>query len=79
MAEPDSFTSPIDLPPFVALFQMITGYYISQAVYVAATLGIADRLKDGPRSYDELAKATGTHIPSLHRLMRLLVSVGGLG
>jgi O-methyltransferase domain/Dimerisation domain len=76
MAEQEPFTLPTDPPPFVALFQMVTGYYISQAIYVAATLGIADRLTDGPRSYDELAHATGTHAPSLHRLMRLLVSAG---
>lgn len=31
-----------------ALFQMATGYWISQAIYVAAKLGIADLLKDGP-------------------------------
>jgi hypothetical protein len=76
MAEQESFTSFTDPPPFVALFQMITGYYISQAIYVAATLGIADWLKDGPCSSDELAHATGTHAPSLHRLLRLLVSAG---
>src|SRR5262245_61718569 len=76
MAEQESFTPPTDLPPFVALFQMATGYYISQAIYVAAKLGIADQLTDGPRSSDELAKATGAHASSLHRLMRLLVSAG---
>ena len=76
MAEQEPFTPPTDLPPFVALFQMITGYYISQAIYVAAKLGIADWLKDGPRSYDALAQATGKHAPSLYRLLRLLVSAG---
>ena len=29
-----------ELPPPMALFQMVTGYYISRAIYVAATLGI---------------------------------------
>ena len=70
MAEQESFTPPTDPPPFVALFQMVTGYYISQAIYVAAKLGIADRLTDGPHSSDELAHATDTHAPSLHRLQR---------
>jgi SAM-dependent methyltransferase len=55
---------------------MVTGYYISQAIYVAAKLGIADRLTDGPHSSAELAHATGTHPPSLHRLLRLLASAG---
>jgi hypothetical protein len=63
-------------PPFVALFQMVTGYYISQALYVAAKLGIADVLKDGPRHYTTLAQLTGTHAPSLYRLLRLLTSAG---
>ncbi|NOT55387.1 MAG: methyltransferase domain-containing protein [Deltaproteobacteria bacterium] len=76
MAEQESFTPPTDPPPFVALFQMVTGYYISQAIYVAAKLGIADRLTNGPRSSDELAHTTGAHAPSLHRLLRLLVSAG---
>ena len=43
---------------------------------VAAKLGIADLLKDGPKSSDELAQATGTHGRSLYRLLRALASVG---
>jgi len=59
-----------------ALFQMATGYWISQAIYVAAKLGIADLLKDGPQSYVALAVATGSDAPSLFRLLRALSSVG---
>jgi hypothetical protein len=33
---------------------------VSQAIHVAATLGIADLLADGPRTSDELAEATGS-------------------
>ena len=64
------------LPPTVLLYQLATGHYISRALFVAATLGIADLLKDGPCSYSELAQSTGTHAPSLIRLMRLLASAG---
>ena len=64
------------LPPPVLLYQLATGHYISRALFVVATFGIADLLKDGPRSYSELAKATGTHAPSLNRVMRLLASAG---
>jgi Dimerisation domain len=39
---------------------MLTGYWISQALYVAAKLGLADLLKHGPRSADDLASATKT-------------------
>jgi SAM-dependent methyltransferase len=42
----------------------------------AAQLGIADLLADGPQPIDELAQVTGTHAPSLHRLMRALVGLG---
>jgi Dimerisation domain len=56
-------------PP--VLFQMATGYWASQAIYVAAKLGIADLLKDGPQSCVSLATATGSDAPSLFRLMRI--------
>ena len=58
------------------LHSFITGHYLSRAVFVAAKLGIADVLKDGPRSSAEVAAATHSHAPSLHRLMRLLASAG---
>ncbi|HEY1785692.1 MAG TPA: methyltransferase, partial [Pirellulales bacterium] len=56
--------------------RMLTGYWISQSLYVAAKLGLADLVKNGPRSDEDLAKATGTHAPSLYRLLRALASVG---
>jgi SAM-dependent methyltransferase len=65
-----------DLPPQMALYEMAIGYYVSRALYLAAKLGIADRLRDGPRHFGELAEATGTHAPSLNRVLRLLASVG---
>jgi O-methyltransferase domain/Dimerisation domain len=62
------------LPPI--LFQMATGYWVSQAIYVAAKLGIADLLKEGPQSCVALASASGSDSPALFRLMRALASVG---
>jgi SAM-dependent methyltransferase len=76
MTAQEKFTSPAGLPPQWALYQLVTGHYISRAVYVAAKLRIADRLGDGPQHYTELAKATGAHAPSLYRLMLLLASAG---
>ena len=58
------------------LARMISGYWISQAVYVAAKLKIADLLAQRPQSLSELAAATKTHEPSLYRLLRALASVG---
>ena len=61
-------------PP--ALFQMATGYWLSQAVYVAAKLGVADLLKDGPKPCKLLAATMGVDRQALSRLMRALSSVG---
>jgi hypothetical protein len=64
------------LAPHQQLDQMISGYWISQAIYAAAKFGIADLLKDGPRSVEQLAEATQTHPGALYRLLRALASVG---
>jgi O-methyltransferase domain/Dimerisation domain len=65
-----------DEKPSATLLGLVNGYQVSQAIHVAATLGIADLLKNGPRSSDDLAVATGTHAGSLYRLLRALASVG---
>jgi hypothetical protein len=62
--------------PRSALTGLITGHYISQAIYVAAKLGIADQLQDGAKGSEELAKSTKTHAPTLYRLLRALAGVG---
>lgn len=62
--------------PENVLSQMIGGYRISQAIFVAAKLGIADSLKDESRSSDELAAAAGVNPQALHRVLVVLVSVG---
>jgi hypothetical protein len=62
--------------PTADLLRQLFAYRISQAIHVAATLGIADLLAKGPRSADELAAATGTHAPSLYRLLRALAPEG---
>ena len=60
------------------MLQIISGFWISRAVYVIAKLGIPDLLKSGPKTAEELASATNTHAPSLFRILRALVSVGVL-
>jgi SAM-dependent methyltransferase len=67
---------PAGISPGIALYQIGIGHYFSRALALAAKLGIADLLKDGPRHHDDLATATETHAPSLNRVMRLLASVG---
>jgi SAM-dependent methyltransferase len=46
------------------------------SVRVAGSLGVADVLSDGPHGLEELAAATGTHGPSLRRLLRALTTGG---
>ena len=65
-----------DAPAPVTLLLMMTGYWISQAVYTVAKLNVADALVDGPRTAEELGAVTGAHPPTLHRVMRALASVG---
>jgi hypothetical protein len=69
-------TTGADLPPSAAMLRLIAGFWVSRAVASAAGLGIADLLREGPKSSGELAAATGTHAPSLYRLLRALASVG---
>ena len=58
------------------LLRMIWGIHISRCVYAVAELGIADLLADGPLSSSEVATATGTHEPSLYRVLRVLAALG---
>jgi O-methyltransferase domain/Dimerisation domain len=57
------------------LMDLMIGYWASQAVYAAAELGLADQLADGPATAAQLAERTGTHEPSLARLLRFLVEL----
>ena len=55
---------------------ILLGNRVQQAVYVAAKLGIADLLGDGPRSVEGLARDAGAHPGALRRLLRALASFG---
>ncbi len=67
---------PNELPPPAQLMKFIVGNWISKPIYVAAELGIADMLAEGPKSVEELAQASHSHAPFLYRMMRALASVG---
>lgn len=58
-----------------ALMDLVAGHRVTAVIYVAATLGIADLLFEGPKTATELASLTDTHECSLHRLMRGLVAL----
>ena len=57
---------------------MISGFWVSRVVYIAAKLGLADILKDGAKTAQEVAEETNTHAPSLYRVMRALAGAGVL-
>ena len=63
-------------PATFQMLQIISGFWVSRAIYAIAKLGIPDLLKTGPKTAAELASATKMHAPSLFRVLRALVSVG---
>src|SRR3954466_1271024 len=58
------------------LLRLINGFQASQAVHVAAALGLVDRLHHAPASATELACTIGVSPDALHRLMGALISIG---
>ncbi len=63
-------------PPPVQMMQMLSGFQVSQGLYVAAKLGVADQLLDGPRSVADIAGAIRADPAALGRLLRTLSSMG---
>jgi SAM-dependent methyltransferase len=62
--------------PEARLLQLILGMFTSRAVGVAAELGVADVLKDGPLAIEELSARTGAAPDGLYRMLRALAAVG---
>ncbi len=65
-----------DLPPEARLWNLIRGALGTKALGIAADLGVADALADGPRSVTELAEENGADADTLHRILRALASDG---
>ncbi len=63
-------------PPPVQMVQLLAGFQVSQALYVAAKIGVADHLVDGPAPVDHLAAAVDADPLALARLLRTLASLG---
>ena len=64
------------MPPEMLVSQLAFGALMTQAIYVAAKLGIADLLAEKPQSVATLADSTNTHEEALYRVLRTLASVG---
>ena len=61
-----------DVGPEIQMLRLASGHVPAQAIYVFASLGIADLLHDGPKAADEIADLVGAHTPTLYRLLRFL-------
>lgn len=60
----------------IQIMQLTSAWWTSRCLHVVAELGIADLIGDQPQSTEALAKASGTQPKALHRVLRLLASVG---
>ncbi len=58
------------------LGSMITGYWTTQAVYVAAKLGLSDLLHTEPQTPEQLAAQLNVQAGPLYRVLRALASLG---
>jgi ubiquinone/menaquinone biosynthesis C-methylase UbiE len=65
-----------DLSPSVRMIEMVTSFWLCRAIYLAASLGICDLLKNESRKLEDLAEVTRTHARSLYRVLRALASAG---
>ena len=78
MPQSNWFGIPGELPPNIELLQLIVGKWAMQAIYVAAELGIADRLRDEARASADIAHECATDADATYRLMRALSNIGVL-
>ena len=62
--------------PAGQLLSLISGYWVTQAIYAAAELGLADLLGRKGRAVEDLAQLSHTNPDALYRLLRALASVG---
>jgi hypothetical protein len=58
------------------VMRIAQGYQLSQALYVAAKLGVADVLGPQPLDAEAIARAVDARAPQLRRLLRALVAAG---
>ncbi|MFE7462563.1 methyltransferase [Streptomyces sp. NPDC057499] len=68
--------APTEQSPTAQIIDMMDGCLIAQLIHVAAELGLADLVEDGPRSVEELGAATGNDAEALYRALRALASKG---
>ena len=62
--------------PQLQMRSLLMGFIVSRGIQVAAELGLADALANGPKGRDALAREVGAHADTMDRLMRTLASFG---
>lgn len=62
--------------PSLGVIELMTGGWRAQALYTAVRLGIPDAIEAGHATSAALAENAGADAGGIHRLMRLLVSLG---
>src|SRR3954453_4095486 len=73
--EPTTAPAPA-VPPFAQLYQLTTGSWVTQAMAVAARLGVADAIASGASTTTEIAQQVRADAPTLYRLLRALSDHG---
>ncbi len=73
VVRPESAQRAGTTPP-AQVSRLMDGYLTTQLLYVAAALGVADALTDGPRTAADLARTVGAEPDPLHRLLRGLAA-----
>jgi len=81
---PDHFNRPVmqrpatkqQHPPATLLKEAIMGFRTTQLISVAAKMNLAEYLKDGPKTTEQLAESVNAHPGSLARLLRALSDIG---
>ena len=66
-------------PPDLRLIDMSSAFEQAQCVYVAAKLGVAEQLLEGPKDAETLAEALGVQPDPLFRVLRYLHGLGVFG
>lgn len=64
------------LTPEASLYGLLGGALVTQMLALAARLGIADLLKDGPRHHADIAADLDVSVTALYRMLRALASHG---
>ena len=73
MSAPPPDESPLT-PPEV-MRRLVSGYFVSQAIYVVAKLDLAEHIANGARTAEALAEVAGLHAPSIRRVLVALTQM----